>query len=105
MHELSLVKALLRQVGQVAAENGAASVEEIRVQTGPLAGVEPLLLQRLVIQEVPLEARCQACRQQFEIIEFQFVCPVCKSRNAEITRGDALVLESVAISQKVPSER
>jgi hydrogenase nickel incorporation protein HypA/HybF len=119
MHEVSLVKALLRQVGQLAAENRAASIEEIRVETGPLAGVEPLLLHsaferiapqtiaaaaRLVIQDVPLEGRCQVCERQFEILSFQFLCPVCNSHNVEVTRGDALVLESVTISQRVPSE-
>lgn len=119
MHEASLVKALLRQVSQVAADHGVSCVDEIRVQIGPLAGVEPLLLQsaferiapqtvaaaaRLLIQEVPLEGCCQACSREFEVLGFRFVCPGCQSGSVLVIRGDALVLESVAFSVNEPSE-
>ena len=112
MHEHSLVHALLEQVERLAGEQGAGEVEEVRVQLGPLSGVEPLLVQsafemlapatiagqaRLVIDEGPLLGQCAHCRHRFEIIDFKFLCPICDSRNIEIKAGDGFVLESITV--------
>ena len=44
MHEASLVASLLRQVDELAAQNGGGRVDQVRIEVGPLAGVEPLLM-------------------------------------------------------------
>ena len=45
MHEMSLVRSLLAcRSGQVAAANGGGTMRTVRVQVGPLSGVEPALL-------------------------------------------------------------
>jgi hydrogenase nickel incorporation protein HypA/HybF len=114
VHEYSLIQALLAQVERLADAQGAGEVEEVRVKAGPLSGVEPVLLAtafqllapstsvgsaRLVIEEVPLMARCADCRREFEVLHFQFRCPVCESRTIEVTAGDAFMLESITFQQ------
>lgn len=120
MHEQSLVKMLLQQVETIRLKNSAGSVkeapteeirvEEIRVEVGPLSGVEPTLLHsayerlteaepsraRLVIDEVPLTAQCKECDQEFEVQEFVFQCPRCQG-NVRVTRGDQMQLASVSL--------
>ena len=109
MHERSLVESLLEQVERYAA---GAAVEEVRLTLGPLAGVERSLLEdayaqlapgtaaaaaRLVIDEVPLRAGCEACRGEFAPVRFDFVCPHCGSGRTRVLAGDALVLQSLTV--------
>lgn len=117
MHETALVRSLLDQVDRLLAEHGASELDEVRVEVGPLSGVEPLLLQsaferlapltnargaRLAIDEVPLSARCLECRQEFDIEAFHFQCPCCGSTSINVTRGGDFRL--VSISVKLPEQ-
>ncbi len=107
MHEVSLVRSLLEQVDRIVAEQGGRAAVEVRVEIGPLSGVEPLLVKAaftqfasdctLIIDEVPLTARCQSCNTAFELENFRFVCPHCDSREISVIRGDAIRLMSVTV--------
>jgi hydrogenase nickel incorporation protein HypA/HybF len=111
MHERSLVKSLLRQVDAIRRQHDANHVSEVRVEVGPLSGVEPLLLAaafeqlaaesavagaKLVIDEVALLADCRPCGREFELGNFDFRCPTCRG-NVRVTRGDELLLVSVSL--------
>ncbi len=112
MHEQSLVRTLLKQVDAIRREHGADQIREVRVEVGPLSGVEPLLLESafdqlaagtfadgatLAIDEVTLQAECRSCRQQFEVDAFDFRCPDCGG-HVRILRGDELMLVSVSVA-------
>lgn len=114
MHEVSLVRSLLEQVDEIVVSNHGRSATVIHVEIGPLSGVEPLLVQAafmqltansphrdtaLVIDEVPLSARCHDCGTEFELSDFQFICPRCQSRDTTVIRGDAFRLMSVTIDE------
>lgn len=143
MHERSLVMALLRQAEEIRLEHHADRIREIRVEVGPLSGVEPLLLKsafdeltgrdagggrdasgrleaaggleaateingapttRLVVDEVPLLARCIACANDFEVLEFNFRCSRCGGR-IRVTGGDSLELVSVSLQSEEPADK
>ncbi len=112
MHEASIVSALLRQVDELAATRGACRVVVVRVEVGPLSGVEPVLLREafgrqnatssasqaeLVIDLVDLTCRCDACQLEYRSPTLSFVCPHCQSPRVTVTAGDAVVLESVEL--------
>lgn len=116
MHEVSLVQLLLQQAREVAVAQGGLAIEEIRVEIGPLSGVEPLLVSsafdrlvaesslhgaRLVIDEVSLEAHCHDCGTNFELQDFRFECPGCKSRRVHVVRGDEFRLVSITVCEMV----
>lgn len=111
MHESSLIASLLKQIAQLVANLAVEDVEEIRLQVGPLAGVEPLLLREaflrlregtvagraeLVIDAVGLTWQCRECQQPFTTDEIRTCCPDCGAI-ADVIAGDAIVLESVKI--------
>jgi hydrogenase nickel incorporation protein HypA/HybF len=113
MHESSLVRSLLGQVESIRIEQGGLAVDEIRIEVGPLSGVEPLLVQsafeqaapafamgtpRLVIDDVPLSARCTKCGV-VEVPLTKISCPICGSQHIQIVGGDEVRLISVAIQQ------
>ena len=121
MHERSLASKLLRQVEAIRQQHGGATVVEVRVEAGPLSGVEPLLLAsafeelatdelggqaRLVIDHTALEARCQPCHFEFEIdmASLVFRCPKC-DKGVQVTRGDRLELASVTLDDAAQSTR
>jgi hydrogenase nickel incorporation protein HypA/HybF len=118
MHERSLVKTLLKQVDAVRQQHEAEHVTEVRVEVGPLSGVEPLLLAtafaqlatdstlagaKLVIDEVALLAECKPCGREFEVHDFVFRCPICRG-NVHVTRGDEFQLVSVSLELFQPTQ-
>jgi hydrogenase nickel incorporation protein HypA/HybF len=112
VHERSLVRSLIRQVAEIARQNGAARVASIRVQIGEFSGVEPNLFQSafaeiasettgwnpaLVAELVPLAAQCRFCEKEFAVQDFRFSCPTCGNREVNITKGEELELVSVEL--------
>lgn len=114
MHEASLVRALLRQVSELLVEHGGESVVLIRVEMGPLSGVERPLVEiafaeqvdatvcrgaELRIEEVPLSAVCRDCGDEFDIERFRFLCPACDSGRVQVTGGEDFRLLDIEIRQ------
>ncbi len=110
MHEVSLMRELLKQVEIAMRQNGVQSVSSIQIEIGPLAGVEPVLVEqafealipetefaraRLVIEQPELMAVCRECQREFEVKNFQFSCPTCSSARVQVTSGDQLRLLSI----------
>jgi len=102
MHELSIAVALVRQVEEVAAQEGATRVTRITVVVGKLSGVEPEALRfayplaaegtvaegaELVVEALPLTLRCRTCGVSAEADEPFPICGACGSVDVEI--GDA----------------
>lgn len=116
MHERSIMKDILMQVDQLR-ENTNDIVTEIRVEVGPLAGVEPMLLvtafeqlagevmsqAKFIVEEVPLTARCENCDFGFEVANYDFRCRVCGG-NVIVTSGDELLITSVTLNDVAPVE-
>jgi len=103
----------LKQVEVIRRQHGAEQVTEVRVELGPLSGIETLLLvgaferlvsettaanANLVIDEVALCAECEACRCEFEVIDFVFRCPTCGG-NVRVICGDQCQLVSVSLGE------
>ena len=116
MHERSLVRALLRQVADVAAEHPGSQVQSVRVRVGEFSGVEPELLAiafddmvqdtplfgaELDMERVPLEASCDDCGNQFRIERYRFECNQCGSVKLAVRGGEELLLESVVLKEAV----
>jgi hydrogenase nickel incorporation protein HypA/HybF len=114
MHELSLARALLRQVEELRQSHRAAGVRTVRVSVGEFSGVEADLLDtafchltegtplegaRLSIERVPLEARCTVCKHEFAVRGFRFFCPRCDARDVRIVGGEELMLESLTLAE------
>ncbi len=112
MHEVSLAAALLPVVLEIAAEHGTR-VAAITVQAGELAGVVPASLElafrglavgtaaedaALVIETVPVRARCRRCGLEFAVDDVVFLCPVCDVADCETVDGTELLLTRVELS-------
>jgi hydrogenase nickel incorporation protein HypA/HybF len=118
MHEMSLVKSILLQVDRIRSEANGVAVDAMRLEVGPLSGVEPVLLAsafaqaagefgmqeaQLVIDEVPLLADCPACGI-VAVEPVRIRCSVCGDDGVRIVSGDEVRLQSVTIQCPEPME-
>src|SRR5512139_1759640 len=112
MHELSICQALLAQVEKIVTEQRAREAARIVVHIGPLAGVEPRLLQEsfpiaaagtsannaeLLIEELPLRVRCDSCGAESDAQPNRLLCGVCGDWRTRLISGDEMVLASVEL--------
>lgn len=114
MHESSLVTSLLRQVDDLVVANGGGRVVELRIEVGPLSGIEPSLLTEafhrlrpssssaaaeLIVEIVELTYRCRCCGREQATAELRFICACCGGEDVDVVAGDSVVLQSIALEQ------
>jgi hydrogenase nickel incorporation protein HypA/HybF len=112
VHELSVCQALIGQVEGIAREHSATGVALIRLQIGPLAGVEPQLLEQayplastgtiaadaqLVIERLPIKVRCRQCGAETSAEPNRLLCGTCGDWHTTVISGDELILASVEL--------
>jgi hydrogenase nickel incorporation protein HypA/HybF len=117
MHERSLIRALLRQVEDVAAEHPGSHIQTIRVRVGEFSGVQPELLASayydlientpfrgaaLDMEQVPLEGCCDQCGNCFRIERFNFQCNQCGSLRVTLSGGEEMLLDSITMEETEP---
>jgi hydrogenase nickel incorporation protein HypA/HybF len=115
MHELSIVEALIDQVGKELDRAGQQGrVARLELNIGRLSGVNCESLRfafnllapgtivenaEIAIQEPKPVCRCRACNANVEIDDLVVQCPRCASGEITIEGGRELVLESIEIAE------
>ena len=114
MHELSVCQALMTQLEQIAAREGAIRIERVCVQIGPLSGLEPELLRQafsiaragslagdahLDLELMPLRVRCRSCGAESDAEPRRLVCAACGDYRTQVIAGDELLLSRVELTR------
>jgi hydrogenase nickel incorporation protein HypA/HybF len=109
MHETAIVEGLMRILEAQAAQHRVTRILSVTVKVGRLRAVEPQQLiacfemfaegtvaegARLVIDSMPVRARCKACETEFEVPRFRFECPGCAGGDVAVIQGQELYIES-----------
>lgn len=112
MHEISVCQALVEQVVGIALQHQAHAVKHIRLQIGPLSGIESALLQNaypiasagtlaenaaLHIERLPVRVRCQQCGAESDVQPNCLVCGCCGDYRTQLLSGDEMLLASVEL--------
>jgi hydrogenase nickel incorporation protein HypA/HybF len=117
MHEISLVRSIFQALDGQFEPQERGRVRSIRLKIGPLANVEPLLLQsafdavreagespyaaaRLDLEQVPIIVRCDACEKDSEVQQYRFVCAHCGKPSAQVVQGNELLIAQVELSEE-----
>ncbi len=112
MHEISLVRSIFRTLDENFSPEDAARIAAIELKIGPLANVEPRLMQNAfeaVVEEdekrfsqvelrihlVPILVQCPDCGQTSEVHNYRFVCAECQKPCANVVQGNELLIERV----------
>jgi hydrogenase nickel incorporation protein HypA/HybF len=115
MHELSLAEEIIRLITESVAPADPATVCEVRVAVGRMAGVvtdslrfcfetlircTPFPRAELVIIDIPLKVVCRACQQTIQSERDDFMCPRCKVNDTEVVSGLDLQLQSIKLTDQ-----
>ncbi|NUO02237.1 MAG: hydrogenase maturation nickel metallochaperone HypA [Saprospiraceae bacterium] len=112
MHEISLVRTIFRTLADNFSTEELDRVVVIELKVGPLANVEPVLMQNafeavveeeearfrkatLQVNTVPVLVHCPACDQTSEVQQYRFVCGNCGNPCANVVQGNELLIERV----------
>lgn len=112
MHELSVCQSVIAQVERIAAEHAASGVSLIKLQIGPLSGVEPALLAQafpiaqantiaegatLELETLPIRVRCRSCDAESAASANRLICGACGDWHTDIVSGDEMLLASLEL--------
>jgi hydrogenase nickel incorporation protein HypA/HybF len=110
VHELSIAQNVLDIVLEEGRKHEIKQVLVIKLQIGALAAVVPdaltfcfeMLSQNtmaagasLVVEILPVVARCKRCDEHFEVIDHDFSCPQCRQATVEMVSGRELTVASI----------
>ena len=114
MHEVSICESILDILKDEAIKNEASKVTAVRLKIGELSGVVEDALRfafevvakgsiaegaSLVIEEVPLTARCKSCGKEFHIVGYAFSCKHCESPEIEVISGREMQIEDMDLEE------
>jgi hydrogenase nickel incorporation protein HypA/HybF len=117
MHEIGIVRQMLRTVTDFAAENDIDDIREIIVDCGELSLVVPEYLHevypvvvpgsilsnaKLTVNMVPGMAECNECDEIFNVVEQKGYCPVCGSFDKTILTGREFSIREIVVPDTGP---
>jgi hydrogenase nickel incorporation protein HypA/HybF len=103
---------MLVEIEAVAMQNHATRVHRVKLQIGPLSGVEPQLLQQafpiaaagsiaeravLDIEILPVRVRCNECGAETEAAANKLLCAKCGHWQTRLISGDEMLLASLEL--------
>ena len=112
LHEMSLMAGVFEIVEQTLAQHEIKRILKLKLRVGKLTNAQPDALclafeayaqgtkaegAELVIEEVPVRARCHRCGKEFPVTGFLFLCPHCQNVGLEILQGEELLVESLEV--------
>jgi hydrogenase nickel incorporation protein HypA/HybF len=105
MHEMGIAGSILAGVARELRRRPGARASKVGVRIGELAAIDrgalqfafdaltidsPLAGLQLAIEFCPPRGRCRECAREFDVRNFELLCPACGSVNAECISGDEL---------------
>ncbi len=114
MHEINIVRQVVRTVEDFAKENQVTDVREVVLDIGELSLVIPEYVEqlypavvrgtilenaRLIINIIPGLAECEDCGEIFNVIERDGYCPNCGSFNKEVLSGKDFYIREIHIPE------
>lgn len=110
MHELSILKEIIRIVEVTVAKQKITKVNCIVLQVGELCSIVPEYIEelypiatfrtsleeaKLEVQIIPGYARCIDCGKVFNVVENEGKCPDCKGSAYDIISGRDFLLKEI----------
>ncbi|MCF6304293.1 MAG: hydrogenase maturation nickel metallochaperone HypA [Marinosulfonomonas sp.] len=112
MHELSICESIVGVIEQQAVAQSFKKVNLVRLEIGPLAGIEIEALNfsfdvvtrgsiadgaKLEVIELPASGWCAPCAMSVPVKQRFDACPTCGSYQLQITGGDELRIKDMEV--------
>jgi hydrogenase nickel incorporation protein HypA/HybF len=118
MHETFMAGQIVAELDRLAGQHRPCRLKRVVLKVGVLRQVVPELLRFALeamtkdgpaggadwdIQPVPATCRCKDCGHEFEVEEWNYFCPQCRSGQVAGLTGDELIIETVTLEQEEAS--
>jgi len=116
MHEMGIAMEVIEIVrASIPRDAANAKVARVNVKIGKLSALVPQSLRfcfeiaiqsteldgaELVIDEIPVNARCNQCEREWRIESPVFICPDCNASDIELLSGRELDIESIELLEE-----
>ncbi len=113
MHEMSIAQSLVEIIQEEMIAHQAKKLKSVRLQVGQMSAVVPDSLSfcfeivtadtslagaELIMEVIPLKARCRACGRSFVVQGHVFACPECDSGQIDVTQGQELSIVEIEVA-------
>ena len=111
MHELGVVKHVMKTLTNVAAENNVTRIGSVTLQIGEVSGIVNEQLTdcwnwfrekqdlfkdaQLRIEVMPAVTFCTACRNNYETVKYGRICPHCGSPETYLITGSQFEIKEI----------
>jgi len=117
MHEMGIANSILDGVAAELRRRPGSRALKVGVRVGELAGVDPDALSfafQALTLDTPLagltldieyrapRSRCRDCGREFEVRNFELMCPGCGGTNAECISGDEMEFAYLEVEEDEP---
>ena len=114
MHEIGVVKQVVRTVESFAAENTVTKIDDVVLDIGELSLVIPKYVEeiypiatkgtildgaKLIMNVVPGLAECDECDEIFNVIEHEGYCPNCGSFEKTVLSGRDFSIREIHVAE------
>ena len=114
MHEIGIVRQIVRTVEDFAAAHDVKRVDAVVVDCGELSLVIPKYLKdiypaliegtilehaELIVEETPGLAECDDCDEIFNVVEHKGYCPSCGSFNKTVLSGKDCTIREIRVAE------
>ncbi len=114
MHEIGVVRQVLRTIEDFAKENDVKQIDELVLDVGELSLIIPQYLEdiypavvkdtilentKLIINMVPGLAECDDCDEIFNVVEHEGYCPNCGSFEKTVLSGKDFTIREIHVPE------
>lgn len=119
MHEMGIANSILDGVAAELRRRPGSRAVKVGVRIGEFAGVDPDALNfafealtldtplarvKLDIEYVAPRSRCRDCEREFEVHNYELLCPACGSLSTDRISGDELLFTYLEIEEADSAE-
>ena len=112
MHEMSIAQNIVDIAVSAAQRGGAEKITAVNVVAGEMRAIVPTQLTfcfgiaaegtiasgaQLNLEIVPVRGECRECGEDFDIHDFEYICPKCESSDVEIIGGTELRIKDIEV--------
>ena len=111
MHELGIVFHIIKSVEKVGEENHLKQVSAVILEVGEVSTIvdtyltdcwkwaskksELLKDAELRIEKLPAVSICEDCGKTYATVEYEKICPFCKSENTHLVSGNEINIKEI----------
>ena len=115
MHEINIIRQVLKTVEEFAKENDIHEISEIVLDIGELSLIIPEYIDdiypvvakgtmfentKLIMNNIPGLAQCKECEEIFNVIEYNGYCPNCGSFEKTVLTGKDFNIREIHIPEE-----